>query len=205
MAPNRQDASGAGFTLLELMIPLALTSLLVLVAYTALNLTIKAMARGRTGAEYLQELRVGQTFLERSLASAVTGSVGQKMYFTGDPRQMRFFTLVPLEAYNLGGVYHWRVLVGEDEAGKSVVAVEQTKNLNWYRDPEGVETRQILIGNLTNAHLAYGRGDEEFAAWDGVKQRGLPDWVKVHLQPRGHPAVDLLIPIHVAEFRHASR
>ena len=70
---------------------------------------------------------------------------------------------------------------------------------------EGVETRQILIGNLTNAHLAYGRGDEEFAAWDGVKQRGLPDWVKVHLQPRGHPAVDLLIPIHVAEFRHASR
>jgi prepilin-type N-terminal cleavage/methylation domain-containing protein len=205
MAPKREDASGAGFTLLELMIALALTSLLALVAYTALNLTIKGMARGQAAAEYLQELRVGQTFLERSLASAVRGSMDQEDYFTGDSQQMRFFTLVPLEAYNLGGVYNWRVLVGRDEAGKSVVAVEQTKNVNWFRDPEGVETRQILMGNLTSAHFVYGRGDEEFAAWDGVKQRGLPDWVKVHLQPQGHPAVDLLIPIHVAEFRHASR
>jgi prepilin-type N-terminal cleavage/methylation domain-containing protein len=205
MAPRREDIADAGFTLLELVVALALTGLLVLVAYTALNLTIKAMARGRAGVEYLQELRVGQTFLERSLASAVRGSLNQKIYFIGDSQQMRFFTLVPLQAYNLGGVYHWRVLVGQDEAGKCVVTVEQTKNVNWYRDPEGVETRQILIGNLTSAYLAYGRGDEEFATWDGVKQKSLPDWVRVHLQPPGQPAVDLLIPIHVAEFRHASR
>ncbi|MFZ5447270.1 MAG: PulJ/GspJ family protein [Thermodesulfobacteriota bacterium] len=204
MAPKRHPALNAGFTLLELMVALALTSLLVLVAYQALNLAIKAMSRGRAAADYLQELRVGQTFLERSLASAVKGSLDKKIYFTGDSQQMRFFTLVPLEAYNLGGVYHWRVLAGQDETGVSVLAVEQTKNVNWYRDPGGVETRQILIGNLTSVSLAYGRGAEEFTVWDGVQQRGLPDWVKVHLQLQGHPAMDLVIPIRVSEFRRAS-
>ncbi|MCK9375841.1 MAG: prepilin-type N-terminal cleavage/methylation domain-containing protein [Syntrophobacterales bacterium] len=195
----------AGFTLLELMIALALTGLLTLVAYTSLNLTIKAMTRDQAAGEYLQGLRVGQTFLERSLASAVTGSLNNKNYFTGDATEMRFFTVVPLEAYNLGGVFHWRVLVGHDDAGKSVVAVEQTKNVNWYRDPEGVETRQVLIGNLTSAHFTYGVGAEEFQTWDGTKQNGLPDWVKVTLQPEGHQAVDLLIPIHVATKTNAPK
>ncbi|MFA5110736.1 MAG: prepilin-type N-terminal cleavage/methylation domain-containing protein [Desulfobaccales bacterium] len=195
----------AGFTLLELMIALALTSLLTLVAYTSLNLTIKAMTRDQSAGEYLQGLRVGQTFLERSLASAVTGSLANKNYFTGDSTQMRFFTLVPLEAYNLGGIYHWRILVGQDDAGKGVVAVEQTKNVNWYRDPEGVEVRQVLIGNLTSAHFAYGVGGEEFQSWDGPKRRGLPDWVKVTLQPEGHQPLELLIPIHVANTTNAPK
>ncbi len=184
--------------MLELMIALALTSLLTLVAYTSLNLTIKAMTRDQAAGEHLQALRVGQTFLERSLASAVRGSLNNKNYFTGNATEMRFFTVVPLEAYNLGGVYHWRILVGHNDAGKGVVAVEQSKNVNWYRDPEGVETRQILIDNLTSAHFTYGVGGEEFKTWDGTKRKGLPDWVKVTLQPEGHPPVDIFIPIHVA-------
>ncbi len=187
------------------MIALALTGLLTLVAYTSLNLTIKAMTRDQAAGEYLQGLRVGQTFLERSLASAVTGSLNHKNYFTGDATEMRFFTVVPLEAYNLGGVFHWRVLVGHDDAGKSVVAVEQAKNVNWYRDPEGVEIRQVLISNLTSAHFTYGVGAEEFQTWDGTKQNGLPDWVKVTLEPEGHQAVDLLIPIHVATKTNAPK
>jgi general secretion pathway protein J len=199
MASERHQAD-AGFTLLELVIALALTSLLALVAYSSLNLTIKGMARGQATAEYLQGLRVGQTFLERSLASTVKGSMSSKTYFQGDTQQMRFFTLVPLQAYDLGGVYHWRILAGEDKSGKIVVAVEQSKNVNWFRDPEGVETRQIIMRDLTKAAFSYGRGGEEFKSWDSDKQRGLPEWVKVHFQPEGHQAMDLLISIHVAEF-----
>jgi hypothetical protein len=42
---------------------------------------------------------VGQNILERSWRSAVRGSLADLTYFIADPRQMRFFTLEPLEAY----------------------------------------------------------------------------------------------------------
>ncbi len=120
-----------GFTLLELVVSLTLTSALVLVIYSSLRITLKGMERGQATSEYFQEIRVGQAILERSISSIVPGSAGKRLYFLGSSQEMRFFTLVPLEAYNLGGVYHWRLLVGQDETGQKVLAVEQTRNVNW--------------------------------------------------------------------------
>jgi hypothetical protein len=93
------------------------------------------------------------------------------------------------------------VLLGEDEARRGVLAVEQTKNVNWYRDPEGVETRQILIKDLADLHFTYGTGKDEFETWDGKKIGTLPDWVKVHLTMKGQAPQVLEISIHVAEFK----
>jgi len=201
MKPGAPSPTAAGFTLLELVIAMSLTSLLSLVAYSSLSLSLKAVSRGQVAAERLQELRVGETILVRSLSSALTGSLGNPIYFIGERQQMRFFTLVPLESHNLGGVYHWRLLLGENEARQGVLAVEQTKNVNWYRDPEGVEIRQIIIKEVSDLHFTYGTGKDEFETWDGKKAGTLPDWVKLHLTLKGQPPQELEIPIHVAEFK----
>lgn len=193
--------SQAGFTLLELVIAIALTSLLTLVAYGSLNLSLKTVGRGEAAMERLQERRVGENILERSLCSAVQGTLAERSYFFGDPRQMRFFTRLPLEAYNLGGAYHWRVFLGQDDAGNGVLAVEQTRNVNWYRDPDGVEVRQILIHDIESLHFTYGAGGQEYENWDGKKVGALPEWVKVYLTLNGQKSETLVIPIHVAEFR----
>lgn len=189
----------AGFTLLELMIALALTGMLSLVAYASLNLSIKAMLKGQAAATDLQEIRVGQAIIERSLSSAVPVLIKKHLYFIGDGREMQFFTQVPLEAHNLGGIYHWRVLSGKDKSGQEVLAVEQTRNLNWFRDPGGIEVRQILIGNLSSIRFSYGRGGEEFTTWDASRAGGLPDWVKISLAQKGHEAMVLLIPLYVSK------
>jgi general secretion pathway protein J len=195
----RTTARSAGFTLLELMIAMALTGMLSLVAYASLNLTIKAMQKGQSAATDLQEMRVAQTILERSLSSTAPLIIKKHFYFMGDGQEMQFFTLVPLEAHNLGGIFHWRILSGKDKSGQEVLAVEQTRTLNWFRDPGGVETRQILIGNLSALRFAYGRGGEEFTTWDATRAGGLPDWVKISLTQRGHEAMVLLIPIYVSK------
>ncbi|AEB08679.1 prepilin-type N-terminal cleavage/methylation domain-containing protein [Desulfobacca acetoxidans] len=197
MARTRNNA--LGFTLLELVVALTLTSLVVLVIYSSFNITLKGMQRGWATAEFFQELRVGQVILERSISSAVLGSVGRRLYFHGTSREMRFFTVVPLEASNLGGVYHWRILVGQGEQGRKVLAVEQTKNVNWRRDQEGVEVRQIIFRNLTSAHITYGRGENPSATWDAKTQGMLPSWVKIILTFKGHQPMILVIPIYVAE------
>jgi prepilin-type N-terminal cleavage/methylation domain-containing protein len=205
MAQTKASTGDDGFTLLELMIALALTAVLSLVAYTSLALCLKALGHGQTAAEHLQELRVGQTILARSLSSAVRRSLREKNYFVGNAKEMRFFTPVPLEAYNLGGIYHWRVLAGQDESDQPVLAVEQTKNVNWFRDPEGVELRQILIGHLSELRFAYGQGDREVDSWDAAKTGALPDWVRVYLTQKGRDAVVLFIPIHVSDYKNEIR
>jgi prepilin-type N-terminal cleavage/methylation domain-containing protein len=202
MAQTNVSAKHAGFTLLELMIALALTGLLSLVAYTSLALSLRALRHGQTAGKQLQELRVAQTILTRSLSSAVRGSLRERLYFVGNAKEMRFFTPIPLEAYNLGGIYHWRVLAGQDESDQPVLAVEQTKNVNWFRDPEGVEVRQILMGHLSELRFAYGRGDREVAAWDAVEIGAMPDWVRVYLTQKGRETVVLFIPIHVSDYNN---
>lgn len=191
----------AGFTLMELMVALALTSLLVLVAYMSVNLSIKVMHRGQAAGENLQEVRVGETILARSLCSAVRGSLDNRFYFVGSANEMQFFTLIPLEAHNLGGVYHWRILVGQDKSNRAVLAVEQTKNLNWRRDPEGVEVRQIILGDLTEVRFTYGAGGEEYDTWEAKRALCLPDWVRVYLTPMGHQPQVWIFPIHVSDYK----
>lgn len=197
----RRDPEQSGFTLLELIIAIALTGLLSLTAYSSLQLSLKTVSRGQAAAERLQELRVGETILNRSLTSAIRGTLADPLYFIGERQQMRFFTLVPLEAHSLGGVWHWRVFLGEDEEHRGVLAVEQVRNVNWYRDPEGVEIRQIILKGVEEVRFTYGTGEDEFATWDGKKVKNLPDWVKVHLTLKNQPAQVLEIPIHVAEFK----
>ncbi|MFZ5453095.1 MAG: PulJ/GspJ family protein [Thermodesulfobacteriota bacterium] len=197
---EKPGGAAAGFTLLELMVALALVSLLCLVVFMSLNLSLKAVSRGQVAAENLQELRVGQSFLERSLSSAAGGIKELKeanKYFWGEPQQIRFFTFVPLEAHNLGGLYHWRVLVGRDEAGQGVVAVEQTRSINWARDPEGVEIRQILLKNVISVRFFYGSNGKEYDHWDARRNGGPPQWVKVRLALGGQQPQEWLIPIHV--------
>lgn len=189
-----------GFTLLELLVALTLMSLLALGAFTALNLSVKTIQRTQAASDKLQEFRVGANILERSLSSAVRGTLDQKVYFEGNIQEMKFFTLLPLEAYNLGGVYHWRVLLGQDEAGKGVVAVEQARNVNWRRDPEGVEIRQIIIRDVASLQLAYGRGESESQTWVGSQEGKLPEWVRVRLTLAGQTPLEWLIPVYAARY-----
>jgi len=201
MAQTGKSAESAGFTLLELMIALGLTSLLSLVAYSALSLSLKAMRHGQAAAEQVQELRVAQTILARSLSSAVSGSLDRRHYFIGNATEMRFFTPVPLESHNMGGIYHWRVLAGTDESNQLVLAVEQTKNVNWFRDPEGVEVRHIIMGNLTFLRFTYGQGDKEYETWDASRTRSLPHWIRVYLTQKGRAPLIWFIHLHASDFR----
>ena len=202
MVKTGKSAASAGFTLLELMIALGLTSLLSLVAYTALSLSLKAMQHGQAAAEQVQELRVAQTILARSLSSTVNGSLEKRQYFIGNAQEMRFFTPVPLEAHNMGGIYHWRVLAGRDESDQLVLAVEQTKNVNWFRDPEGVEVRHIIMGNLDALRFTYGQGAEEYQTWDAVKARGLPNWIRIYFTQKGRAPLVWFISLPVSDFRN---
>ena len=102
-------------------------------------------------------------------------------------------------------ILYWRVLAGRDESDQLVLAVEQTKNINWFRDPEGVEVREILIGNLASLRFTYGQGAEEFQTWDAVKAKGLPQWIRVYLTQKGQAPLVWFIHLHASDSRNDGR
>jgi len=97
------------------------------------------------------------------------------------------------------------VLAGTDASGQLVLAVEQTKNVNWFRDPEGVEVRQIIMGNLTSLRFTYGQGAEEYETWDAVKARALPHWIRVYLTQKGRAPLVWFIHLHASDYRNDAR
>jgi len=202
-AGPRAGPGNSGFTLLELMASLVLVSLLSLVAYAALNLSLKATRHAQDKVEALQELRVGTRYLERTLSSAVPKALYTKnrLYFDGEPQAIKFLTTVSLEAHNLGGLYHMRVFVGRDASGQGCLALEQSKIVNWRQDREGVEVRQILINNIEGLRFTYGLGSKEYSTWNGLRDGRLPDRVLMHLALPCQETRTWQIPIHVAEFQ----
>jgi hypothetical protein len=96
-------------------------------------------------------------------------------------------------------------LAGADESDQLVLAVEQAKNVNWFRDPEGVEVRQIIMGHLTSLRFTYGQGAEEFQTWDAVKAKGLPQWIRVYLTQKGQAPLVWFIHLHASDARNDGR
>lgn len=194
-------AGSAGFTLLELMLALILVGLLSLVSYGTLNLCLKGARHGEAATANLQQLRVARQYLERSIGSAQARLKGKGPwpYFAGDPQELKFLTPVPLQAHQLGGIYHLRVFTAPDDQGVNGLAVEEVKSPVWLDDPQKIETRLFLIRGLGSLRLTYLAGADEFNSWNADRQKGMPDRVRVQLSLSDQKPVEWLIPIRVVE------
>jgi prepilin-type N-terminal cleavage/methylation domain-containing protein len=193
----------AGFTLLELVLAMILLSLLALVSYGTLNLCLKGARHGEAATTNLQQLRVARQYIERSLGSSLPrlGGKGPWPYFEGEMQELKFLTPVPLQAHQLGGIYHMRLLTAPDEQGVDGLAVEEVKGFVWQEDPQKIETRLFLVRGLASLRFTYLAGAEEFNTWHADRQKGLPDKVRIQLSLSNDKLLEWLIPIRVVEVK----
>jgi prepilin-type N-terminal cleavage/methylation domain-containing protein len=195
------SAGSAGFTLLELVLALILVSLLSLVSYGTLNLSLKGARHGEAATANLQQLRVARQYLERSIGSALPRLKGKGPwpYFDGESQELKFLTPVPLQAHQLGGIYHLRVFTAPDDQGVNGLAVEEVKSLVWMDDPQKIETRLFLVRGLGSLRFTYLAGADEFNSWHADRQKSMPDRVRIQLSLSDQKPLEWLIPIRVVE------
>ena len=195
------SAGSAGFTLLELVLALILVGLLSLVSYGTLNLCLKGARHGEAATANLQQLRVARQYLERSIGSALPRLKGKGPwpYFDGETQELKFLTPVPLQAHQLGGIYHLRVFTAPDDQGVNGLAVEEVKSPVWMDDPQKIETRLFLIRGLGSLRFTYLAGAEEFNSWHADRQKSMPDRVRIQLSLSDQKPLEWLIPIRVVE------
>ncbi len=175
MAPVRQVTRhryrDTGFTLVELMVAIAILGLFMTVAMGSLRIASRSTAAGIDRADTTEEMRAVSEFLRQQLAHApkLTSRDGgqDRIVFSGASRELRFAAPAPQFADDAGLVTY--ILAAENIEGIHYLTLAiapfdpSTGDIDAFQPDE----RRIISTGFETIVFAY---------YGAVKARGRPEW-----------------------------
>jgi general secretion pathway protein J len=190
----------SGFTLVEMMVALAIMSLIMLATVTALRTLGSTQVSLERVTARNDEIRSVSAFLRDALESAVSGaSSGGGLSVGGGLGANTLFEARPTSL-----TWKTALLLGESTGGSYVVRVALENRevvLRWQRGDSPGELREwntapqrTLVTDVDEFAVAYRRGfggswEQE---WD---RRGAPDWVRLRIQAGGRFWPDIIMQV----------
>lgn len=191
MSAMRQssDKSGTrGFTLLEVLLALALLGVLAGALYGTYFSLIKGREAASEGMESRRELRATLDLLRRELNSAVYRSDNKRLHFTvedrdifGKPASTLVFTAIaPPQAG--GQVVSDQLDVKYEvlERENKLLLSRQAKDLYYTAEAARYPQMESLEGFLVECK----NGDKWVRSWDAVLNMGLPKMIRITVTVR---------------------
>ncbi|MFT7287651.1 MAG: general secretion pathway protein J [Halieaceae bacterium] len=189
----------AGFTLVEMMVSMAILSMIMLATVTGLRTLANTQASLAVLTDRNDELRAVSTFLRDALESAVVGNdisglsrgggVAERTVFESRPESLVWKTTM-LFGESAGGSY--LVRVGSEE-GQLVMRWQKTDPRGQSAPWNNVASR-TLVQNIQSFAVAYRRsaGGAWQSAWDGS---GAPGWVRLRVQANERYWPDMVMEV----------
>lgn len=189
-----------GFTLVEVLLALSLTTLIMLALISALATFGKTATSLENRFERSDELRLVSEFLRATIGRALD-DYGMRLpdnsaavMFEGDSTDLRWVGVMPAR-HGAGGVYNFRLFAVEDAFGPTLSLqyqpfVGEGKTPDW----SGIESR-VLIDRLSGFEIEY--FDREDDAWKSVWRgaEALPALVKLGISVGGDAWPELLVRV----------
>ncbi|GGF51443.1 general secretion pathway protein GspJ [Aliidongia dinghuensis] len=185
MTIRRSQDGAAGFTLLELMVALAILGLVSLMLFGGLRFGLNAWTRESAHANAVSDIGVAQGFLRRAIGEAyplfqVDGEDKRVNPFVGSRRALEFLAPTPA---SLGSGGRQRYSIGTETAGA------RTDLVIWSQPELAADPakrwKTILVPGIRTLSIDYfGRqGDEEEAHWHDAWQDAshLPELVRLQV------------------------
>ncbi len=188
----------AGFTLLELILSIAILSAVLVTIYSTLSMGSRAWEKGERDIEKVQRMRVVMDLLSREIKTAypykVTPSeldAHKEFYaFDGKKDSLSFVSCVPLHGGS--GKLSWLTFWVEEGQGLVVVERDALRS-DIFKERETIDKDQMVVldANATDIRFEYYRaeeGDTDEAAeeetaweekWDAEEEEELPRAVSV--------------------------
>jgi general secretion pathway protein J len=202
-------ARGArGFTLLELMIGLALLGLIMTLIFAGLQLCIRGWDEAEAASERANRMRLVQALLQRELAAVFPyrwkNTVDMNLAFVGAGDSLKFASSTPPRA-GPGGLNLVELLVARSAQGVRLVMRRQIP-AREQRDFDSLEKEEsvVLLEGLEAAAFEFFGADAPAGKpswrdkWEDPQR--LPRLVRVSLRAKGYPAwPDVVVALQVSE------
>jgi len=180
-----------GFTLVELLISLAILSIIAGVSYTTFISVKKASEIHRQNDEMLRELR---SFLERldvELSGAVYIRNDKSTLFVSKREEvgshtasdLLFTTISPrtfLEPGNRSEIIRIEYELARNTENEDYITLRKRIYQNTLQEPESVEPYEYTVrSDFTSFLLRFRSAGKWFDTWDTEKMNGLPDGIEL--------------------------
>ena len=189
-----------GFTLVEVMVTLAILGLILLVVFGAFRLGLSAWDKGEFIKEEYQKVRISSQVISRQFKSIVPYKIkSQKvdadyLAFEGKPHYVRFVSAFSLRARQPEGlvyaIYEFRE--GGSEGGSLVLYEQRALNKDFMEEPPPEELAVALFEGISDVRFEYyqeedleknltGGWEEE---WNTRDKKELPKALKMTVIPK---------------------
>lgn len=213
MSRSHSCRAVGGFTLLEMLLGLALLGLITLALFTALRFGTQSWERVEQRSAEVVNFDIFESVLRRQLGAAFPLRVGManesRIAFEGDATKLKFVTALPSH-FSVGGLSLVELVIANasrgDEDGKSVILRHALQNgLETEFAPDAEVGESEVLRNLESATLEYfgpTEGDLTKSSWQRAWPASgtFPKLVRLTIRFRGSSDErELVIPIRLGE------
>ena len=208
-------APRSGFTLVEMLVGLALLGLMTLVLFSSLRFSIRSWDRAEIKTLQVVDLRIVEGVLRREIGKAFPLRIGlaneNKIAFEGDSKQVHFVTALPAHLSG-GGLSLVALELAEDRIeGKQVPPAKALVLKHVLFDGETRDfsaldksDRSVLLKGLEDVEFAFfGQdNDQTEASWRNqwTSSARTPALLRIKLKFAGNDDVrEMLLPLRLGE------
>ena len=210
MRPKNSQYRGArGFTLLELLLAMAITAVIIVIVFGAFRVGIRAWEKGEQNVEKQQRIRVVTQLMTHQLSSLFPSGTMKKTTqmaaFEGSESQVSFFSTFALHPDNRQSVVFSQFIVESDVDGANLFLIEKkVSQAGTIVDLEALDDadRVAMLSGLTALRFQYLGHLNPDGGWDWQPQwnldgdSGWPLAVRVQIvDPAFSVPLTVLIPL----------
>lgn len=192
----------SGFTLLELLVGLAVLSLILVMLFGGVRFATASLGRADQASERLSDLRIAHSFIRRHVAAArplaVPGDGRGRLAFEGGPSSLGFATVLAPHLGRGAGPHWARLSLDEVASGSGLVFARRPLRGTGSEGGAAAAERSLLLGGVEELRFSYfgvsppERGPRWHDRWSG--ETALPRLVRLRLRRSGGaPWPDLVI------------